>query len=96
MTDPKNPNSSIAPSDGSGLSFMSLALTKVIEVDLAYQVAILWQAASSMGVPCVWYRGPKIDRIAENRAGYPSRVNITSERYRSLVQAESTKLLMHT
>lgn len=35
-----------------------------------YHVAIVWHAATNIGTPRVWYRGPRADDIAENKAGY--------------------------
>lgn len=49
-----------------------------------HQVAILWQAASSIGRPCSWNRGPRSAVMAAKRAGYEWWVRITSERCRGI------------
>jgi hypothetical protein len=45
----------------------------------AYQLAILWHAASSMGPPCVRNAGPRAEINSVNNVGYGNRDNSTRD-----------------
>lgn len=82
---PRNPSSRVAPGVGSDLASWKETYhqQKVLTEEgyrHTYQEAILWHAASSIGTPCVWNKGPKMEARAVNRAGYWWCVSITKDR----------------
>lgn len=82
ITDPKKPSSNVPPGLGSCLCFASWESKKKrtsMQIN-TYQVAMLWHAASSIGVPCCSKRGPNIDARWVKKAGNWCWVRITRER----------------
>ena len=81
-TDPRKPSSTKQPGSGSGLIFILWAPDWSREVgNDDYHFAMLWQAASSIGVPWASNRGPKWLTMQENKDGYWCFVNMTTDRW---------------
>jgi len=88
-----NPSSTHVPDSWSGLCLVNVIRCAREEKERdAYQLAILWHAASSMGPPCVKNAGPRVDINSVNKVGYGNRVNSTRDLCDALGQ-EATKVV---
>ena len=79
-TFPMNPSSTHIPNAWSGLCLVDvIRYTRGGKKHAAYQLAILWHAASSMGPPCVKNAGPRAEINSVNKVGYGNWDNSTSD-----------------
>jgi hypothetical protein len=70
-TFPMNPRSKRDPDLWSGLCLINVIRYTCEDMERdAYQLAMLWHAASSMGPPCVKKAGPSVEINSVNRVGY--------------------------
>ena len=77
-----NPSSTHVPDLWSGLCLVNvIRYTHKEKKRGAYQLAILWHAASSMGPPCVKNAGPRAEINSVNKVGYGNRDNSTRDLY---------------
>jgi len=75
-----NPSSTRVPDPWSGLCLVNvIRYVREEEKRDAYQLAILWHVASSMGPPCVKNAGPSVEINSVNKVGYGNWDNSTSD-----------------